>query len=478
MGRCHLHLSTIAFLITVTPIVASHVNEPFVDQPTPTELSTTEKKILILYLDHLGINSPERYYRLAQFYIQTGELEKAKESLCQSLRLDADYAPAYLQLGFIDLWEKHYDDAKETFSTALDIAPCDSKALLGMAKLGIHWSQTEEGKQIAEELKVCSSYDPDYLFYFGTLLVRLHEWEEAEAVLKKCLKIAPQYVDANLEMANLYTQEKKFLEAEKIYFRYPKNIEAQKGLAKIALTRRNYKEAEGYYRKILKTCCMDLEARKGLGQALTSQLNYRAAKKQYEQLLQCPSARKDESNWIQLMDIQSHTNVGMLEEVSYTDAKEGDPTLGVPVVKDYFFSSKLAFLIPIFDRWRLDAQQLYLHQRENNIFAPSVNYSAFVNGAQLISHYFFLKDWKWDVIAKGVQASGTQQANFPFQNSALFEPGTVLQYLSNWHLFFLDGHVEDQIVKNFSLTVSQLLRIDVYQGCYGFHPPIYLRPLF
>ncbi len=465
---------------------ANHI-EPVIDQPNPTELNKVQRTLLLDYLEYLGNVSPEHCYRIAEFYIQIGELPQARIHLEQAIELDPHFTAAYLQLGFIDLWEKKWEEAFAIFSIALEETPCAVTGLIGLTRVALHWAEEQpaRARSMANKVHLCHSQDPDSLLYLGILYTRLQEWEKGEETLTECLRLAPHYQDAQLQLAHLYVLEKKYEEAEKIYHRYPDCNEADKGLARIASQEGKYADADKLYQKVLEKDPKDSEARKALAQTLVSQLKYAQAKKQYELLLESNGAtnqytlispREDASNWIQSMDVKSHTNFGILEEVDYTDAKEWDPTLRVPVVKDYYFSSKLTLFFPIFDRWRIDVQQLYFHQRENDIFVPSVNYSAFVNGGALISHYYFARDWKWDIVAKTVHASGIHEARYPFKSSTLFEPGTTLLYHSDWNLFVLDGHVEDQIIKNFPLTISQLLRIDNYHGIYGFHPPVYLHP--
>lgn len=460
--------------------------ETLINQPAPAGLNEIEKKALLFYLTHVGTKSAKHYYQLSKFYIQTGELEKAKESLQTAIHIDPNYTPAYLQLGFVDVWEQNWEEATKSFFYVLQIDPCQPIALLGLTKVALFWTDQERDRAIciANLAQHCPSENPDELLYLGILQTRLHLWTEAEETLRKCIEVKPTYQDAYLQLANLYVFQEKYEQAKEIYFLYPMNLEAEKGLARIANYEGKYKESEALYCRVLNQKPNDMVARRGLAQVLASQLKYTQAKKQYSILLNLPPPsegippRKNEANWRQFMGVKEHTNVGLSEEMSYTDAKENDPTLRVPVVKDYYFLSRFTLFAPLLDRWRLDARQLYFHQRENNIFAPSVNYSAYVGGGELLSHYYFAKDWKWDLIAKVVHAWGLQQANFPFRSSTLFEPGTILQYNGDWNLLVIDGHVEDQIIKNFSRTISQLLRIDVYRGGYGLHPPVYLHPSF
>lgn len=455
-------------------LAASELDHVIRDQPKPEKLSEEATKVLFFYLDHLGKEGPTQYFRISAFYIQTGELEQAKAILEQALDVDPTYVPAIAQIGYINLWEENWSQANAYFGRAWQLQPCNSTIALGWLKLGA--ANHGDPGQIADAVASCAWADPDVLIHLGILETRLKRFDEAESTLRECIRIAPHYEDAYLQLAHLYVLQGNYEEAEKIYALYPDSSEALLGFARIAERQGEDARAEARYRMALEKNPNLQEARLGLAHVLVNQLQYRQAKREYETLLNMPYGGS--KLWSELMEVKSHTNFAIKEEFDYTDAKEDDPSLKVPVVKDYYFTSKLTLFVPVLDRWRIDLQQYYFHQRENDILPPvGVNYSAYVNGGSLISHYFFLKDWKWDVILKGIKATGIQNANFPFKTSALFEPGSLLMYRSDWNLFVLDGHVEDQIIKNFSEGISQLLRIDVYQGEYGLHPPVFLHPV-
>lgn len=469
-------------------LFGAELNEVIVDQPNPTLLNRVEEEVLLYYLEHLGPHSPAHYFRIASLYIQTGELEEARKVLELALEENPGYLQGLTQLGFVDLWEKKWQEADEVFERAWRQAPCDPKVAMGLLRVALWWDKRGRAVEIAAQVGECKWEDPDVLLYLGILDTRLERWEEAERALQAAVEQSPRYRDAWFQLAHLYVLEEKYGEAAAIYDRYAGTLESEKGLADIAARKKKYAEAASYYRKALAQKPDDTEAIKGLAQALSAQLKYTEAKKEYESLLEKRTykptklpfilPREEPENWIQLMDVRSHTDFALKAECDYTDALEDDPTLRVPTVKDYYFSEKFTLFIPIFDQWRVDAAQYFYRQKENDILTVSLNYSAFLNGPILSSHYFFAKDWKWDVILKGIWANGEQQAVYPFQSSALFEPGTILKYNGDWGLFVLDGHVEDQVIKNFALTISELLRIDVYQGEAGIHPPVYMRPNF
>ncbi len=108
------------FCLLSTSLFSLTLIEPIMEEPTPTQLNKSEKYLLLQYLEHLGNASPEHYYRISEFYIQTGELENARTYLNKAIQLDPQFISGYLQLGFIDLWEKKWNDAYKIFSFVLD----------------------------------------------------------------------------------------------------------------------------------------------------------------------------------------------------------------------------------------------------------------------------------------------------------------------------------------------------------------------
>jgi tetratricopeptide (TPR) repeat protein len=345
-------------------LIKAPISPPITEKPVKEENSRIEKRIY--YLEKQSHLNAQYSYELALFYIQDGQMDKAKRRLNDAIVEDPKFYQAYVQLGFIALWEEDVKEAKRYFEYAAKLAPSDKAALYGM-------SLTKE-QMLSKKAR------------------RIEELDE--------------------------------------YRRHPRSL----------VIDRQYKQAKKEYAALLKD-------------------------HPYDQKLNA-----------EMFEVRSHTDFCAFLDTSYTDAKENDPTLQEPVVKDYYFASNLNILIPVFDTWRLDAKGIFFHQRENNILNSFVNYNAFIGGGQLLSHYYFANDWRWDVTLREIRAWGSQTAQFPFLATNRFEPGTCVVYSGNNHFFIIDGHIESFIIKNFAAQNAELLRTDHIDTSYLYRPEVFLNP--
>lgn len=422
--------------------------------------------------------TPQELFHQAQREIQKGDREEARESLERALSADPDFVDAKIQLGFLELWEGNLLRAYQLFVSSLELDPCNGDALDGLRELGSRWSQIEsrqsEIANIYGMLNHCEPNNPDTLFYQGRALVRSGQWEEAEKVLKECLAIDPQYVDAEIQLAYLYLWQKRWSEAKKILSRYPCKLGAKLGLARAARYQGNYAEAKRHLQEILSKKPSNREARKEYAQTLYANRDYSEAEEAFSWLIDDDPSEGD--YWPALFDMKSHTHCALKLETLYTYAKENDPSVRAPVVKDYYFYNAVHLFVPMTDHWRVDWKELYYHQRENDIFPPlGVNYSVYLSGGQVTSRYFFAENWRWDLSARAFHAWGKQNATYPFQKTTRFEAGTKLLYNSERQLFSFDAHRESFIIKDFSKDISNLLRTDYLVGGYAYRFPWKLR---
>ncbi|MBF8263784.1 MAG: hypothetical protein HW387_1449 [Parachlamydiales bacterium] len=361
----------------------------------------------------------------------------------------------------------------------LKTRPCNAKALERLEPIGVQWLN-DPGKQaddlaIWEILNHCKPHNSDILYYLGVQLSRAGRWDEAQAALKECLSLAPEYADAEVQLGLLYLWQGREDLAKGIFERFPENSDAQMALARIHQKAGDHQHSNELYRRVIEKNPKNLEARQNLAKSSAAWMNFSEAKSQYQWLV--ANDPNSEGHWAEFFDVKSHTDLAVFLETDYTDAKESDPSLDAPVVKDYYFFNAVHFLIPVFDRWRLDLSQIYYHQRENDIYPPiGVNYSMFSAGANLTSSFLFKKDWKWDLYVRGFEAWGDQRVNYPFRRTTRFEPGTSLLYNSERQIFALDTHRESFVIKNFAAMRSEILWTDYLTGIYGYRFAWRLNP--
>ncbi|MBS3904817.1 MAG: tetratricopeptide repeat protein [Simkania sp.] len=418
------------FSFRIPDLVSPPPPPPFVEPP-PVKRNEEQ----IAKLEDIDPRNAEEEYELALYYILADALDQAKNHLTQALVLQPNFLEAQAQMGFVLIWNHQTAEAYQYFRTILDRKPCNKWAVSGLGQVA-RVSSDAEAITLYQEIHHCEPKNPDALFFLGQLYMKNNQLPEAENAFLMALRIAPQYGDATIQLAKLYERKKDLKALKELYANHPSDQELQHIYARALVTAQNYQQA-----KIL-----------------------------YDQL--SPS----EQLWKERWELKSKTNISSILEATYTEAKENDPSLHAPVVKDYYFFSALNLLFPIYDQWRLDVKPFFYHQRENDIFPPvGVNYNAYSSGGALTSHYYFTPDWTWNIVTRAFSAWGSGQMNYPFQHTTRFEPGTSL-VLNSQQLFVFDAHVESFIIKNFAQARSELLRTDFFQAAYGYRPEVIMHP--
>jgi tetratricopeptide (TPR) repeat protein len=419
------------FAFRIPDLISPPLDPPFVERPTETRI---EKK-KIEYLEEFDPRTADEEYELGLLYILAGNLALAKGHIERAIQLKPNFEEAQIQMGFILIWQNQLNQAKQFFQKVLVKHPCDKKALLGLGKIAIK-SSDKQAIELFQQLYSCDSKNTDALFTLGQLYKKTKQYEKAKEAYLALLKIHPNDLDAEMGLAQVYQQTKNYSALKDLSEKYPSNVDIQYMYARSLLKSEKYNEASEVYNRL-------------------------------------PPNRQI---WTEQWDVKSRSRVSTSVEANYTDAKESDPTLHVPVVKDYYFYGALNVFLPIFDAWRIDLKPFVYHQRENDILPPtSVNYNIYESGAQLISHYYFAQNWRWDLTLRGFDSFGSGQMNYPFQKTNRFEPGTSV-VLNSEQFLLIDAHVESFIIKNFEKLESQLLRTDYAQAAYGYRPDIFLHP--
>jgi Tfp pilus assembly protein PilF len=425
---------SICFFVTsgfrIPDLIEEPPPKPFIDQP-PIEVNQEE----INRLQSIDERLKEESYELALYYILAGDLDNAKIYLEEALNSDPKFLEALLEMGFIHVWQKNYTQALIYFEDVLKLQSCEKRAIYGITEVTKHMKPKDAIQQY-ELLLSCDPDNVDIMFLLATAYRQTKQDQKALTIYSKLIE-KDQYIDDSLEgLAIIYNRSHDLQSLEALYKKYPSHSKLKHMYARRLLNDEKYKEAKALYDNIPRT----------------------------------PQVYKE------LYEIKSRTDPSISYDANYTDAKEWDPTINIPVVKDYYFTTGFNILIPITDKGRLDMRGFEYHQRENQINTPvGVNYSVYEAGAQLKGHYYFLPKWRLDLNAKTYRAWGAQNVKYPFQNVTRFESGINL-VLNSTQLFIADTHIEYFIIKNYAQGVSQLLRTDYVQGTYGYRPDIFMHP--
>ena len=346
--------------------------------------------------------------------------------------------------------KKDEEDIDELESSALELEKKDETRF--------------EALEIYKKLLSLYPKNCDYLFNIGRLYNRLKMYQYAEENLIRCLELCPEYYDAADILAKIYLKDKRYYSAIVLYSQFLEKKIALEELAKIAYLQRDYCLMQYYYQKLLDIDSESKEYKIGLARALYNRKKYAQSKSYFITL------NKEEKDLKEYMYyVKPYTNPSIFPEYSYTNSKEDDPYLQVPVIKTLYVSSNVSLLYPISDNWQIQGKGILFHQKETDIYPPvGVNYKAYLGGAQLTSKVYLGCNWNWNINGRLFRAWGSQKTFYPFEDRISFEPGNYFIYNSDRHLFTLGGNYESFITKNLYIGTSYLQRF-IYTGIgYGY----------
>ncbi len=374
-----------------------------------------------------------------------GQLRRECRSLEKRLRDDPDPAPLWDRLTAIaDIWQYKKGDR--------------SRALLIFLRYNELYPNHSE-----------------VLFKIGRLYLWKNHHKKAITFLSRALRLSPEDTDIASLLVRAYIRSRKWSCAEALLGHYPDLPDGAQQRALIAFRRYRYAAAREYYQKILQEDPENIEATRGLARSLAAQNQFQKAKKQYIRLTRLEP--RSFQNWKELAGVEEHTDVRVSLDGFYVKARENDPAVQAPVVKDYYTYGKYDVGIPVLDCWKIEAKQTFYHQKEKDIYPPvGLNYDVYIYGGEIDSKLFW-RSFEWDLIFRFEGSRGyNHRAFFPYESKALFEPGTSLIYRTPLQYAILNAQVDAFIIKNFEQRVSQLLRIiDLHAG-YGLHPDVILHP--
>lgn len=229
-----------------------------------------------------GEADAESYSLLAEAYLNTGSGIPAEAAIDRARQLGADYAAtavpfakslliqgqfrralaalrgvniaeedrddALIITGDANFAERDYDSARRFYETAVQQFPDDFQAYLGLARLGLKEGNLEQAKAYADQAYERSSDNTMVQYTRGLLARYAGETALAEQYFEDSIRLFPQNVMANLELAGIRINQQRFDEAEQnldtVYASTPKNPMALYLSGVILSSRGQYGEAE------------------------------------------------------------------------------------------------------------------------------------------------------------------------------------------------------------------------------------------
>jgi len=187
------------------------------------------------------------------------DIKGAEEIYSRIIQADADYAPAYIQLGLIYNLTNRQAEALKAFNKALALNPQQTDALALVVGLSVRDKKYDEALKACEDHKKKVADSPASLalieYLEGNVFLAKQDTKAAQDRFKKAIEIDPNNPAAYVALASIYAREKRFDEAikeyESVIAKNPKYLAGYMAVGTIYDQKGDGKRAETYYRKAL-----------------------------------------------------------------------------------------------------------------------------------------------------------------------------------------------------------------------------------
>jgi len=173
------------------------------------DVSAGEQMIIKAYDAYYGRNDPDRavefyellvkmypedkrtHFRLGVFYRILEERDQAILQQRQALEIDENFAPSYLELGYISLSAESYAEAEEAFLNCIRLIPDQPNPYDSMGDLYSRMGKFEEAIAYYQQALEKNPAFTDSQLKIGTNLVFLGRYDEGREVVYKTIEMEP-----------------------------------------------------------------------------------------------------------------------------------------------------------------------------------------------------------------------------------------------------------------------------------------------
>jgi type IV pilus biogenesis/stability protein PilW len=166
--------------------------------------------------DELDPGNPEVEMMLGMTYRARGDLGKAEEYLRKAIDRKPDYAEARNNLGTVLADQKRWDEAAREFEAAAEnvLYNTPERAYYNLAEVQRMRKEPARAEDAYRRaLQANSRYAPAYLG-LAAVLGEKGNWDEAAAVLARCVQMLPDYAPGWMELGRVHVRLKRPGEAE------------------------------------------------------------------------------------------------------------------------------------------------------------------------------------------------------------------------------------------------------------------------
>ncbi|MDD3087078.1 MAG: tetratricopeptide repeat protein [Candidatus Omnitrophica bacterium] len=159
------------------------------------------------------------HFNLALTWVRKNDIERAKDSLSQALKINPEASEPHALLAILNLAEGKFDLAAKEYELALKSAvrlnPKDVEMYKVLAGLYIRQGNIQEAKDTYRIISELTPNDPEVHFYLGVVYAELKESVSLEESFKKAISLKPDYAQALNFLGYTYVEDNRNLkEAE------------------------------------------------------------------------------------------------------------------------------------------------------------------------------------------------------------------------------------------------------------------------
>lgn len=173
------------------------------------DVSAGEQMIIKAYDAYYGQNDPDRavefyellvkmypvdkrtHFRLGVFFRILGEDDQAMRQQKQALAIDGNFAPSYLELGYINLSAANYAEVEEAFQNCIRLIPDQPNPYDSMGDLYSRMGKFEEAIGYYQQALEKNPEFTDSQLKIGTNLVFLGRYDEGREAVQKAIAMEP-----------------------------------------------------------------------------------------------------------------------------------------------------------------------------------------------------------------------------------------------------------------------------------------------
>lgn len=174
-------------------------------------------KEAIPYLEQVSSWAPdnvEMAYTLGTGYIQTRDLDKARESFARMFSIPPDSASAHLINAQMMIRQQFEDFAEKELQKALDLDPKLPQANYLLGEMAIYRANLEQGIQfLRKEIAINPGFAMAY-YMLGEAYTRQLKWDEAVAPLQESIWLNPFFSGPYIVLGKVYLKKGQHGNAE------------------------------------------------------------------------------------------------------------------------------------------------------------------------------------------------------------------------------------------------------------------------